>query len=486
MKRRKKIQTRKEYILKLSFSFLIIFITGSLLLMICSYYYVPRFIFDGEYLTVEVNSKVEDNKSIARYKGKIVSYKIKEQIDTSSPGESIITYVIKSGSNTFEEKRKVLIVDSVVPKINLIGGLEISVPYNKEFVDPGYTAKDNYDGDISDKMTIESNVNTNKLGYYTVIYTVKDSSDNTSQAIRLVKVVDKEKPVIELTDYKRFLIVGKDFSFPKVTAYDNYDGDLTKMVSETGDVNSSKAGVYDLTYKVSDTAGNETIMIASINVQNANTKGVPVLLYHEFYDSNKSKSSSDVSVSMFKKQMNYLMENNYYFLTINELDEYINKGLEIPQKSILLTIDHASQSFYSLVANYLEEKKIPSTVFAITSDKLWENNKDKYKYITYQSHSDSMHKKGCGSSISVAMCSSYNAVYNDIKTSIQKIDSSIAFSYPYGNNNSTYIKAVKDNDIHIAFTETNGIVKTSTNRYKLPRIKIFNNTTLKQFINKIK
>ena len=50
----------------------------------------------------------------------------------------------------------------------------------------GYTANDNYDKDITDKVEVINNVK-DEIGEYEVIYIVSDSSGNTYTAKRTVK-----------------------------------------------------------------------------------------------------------------------------------------------------------------------------------------------------------------------------------------------------------------------------------------------------------
>jgi len=78
--------------------------------------------------------------------------------------------------------------DTTAPEITLLGGAEISVPSGAAFVDPGATATDDIDGDLTDAIATSGGVNTNVVGSYTVTYTVSDRASNTSQVSRKVTV----------------------------------------------------------------------------------------------------------------------------------------------------------------------------------------------------------------------------------------------------------------------------------------------------------
>ena len=65
--------------------------------------------------------------------------------------------------------------------------------------DPGYSAIDLVDGDLSANVKIDGIVNSSSYGVYELIYTVSDSSGNESDAItRLVTVGDFGVPKISL------------------------------------------------------------------------------------------------------------------------------------------------------------------------------------------------------------------------------------------------------------------------------------------------
>ena len=79
--------------------------------------------------------------------------------------------------------------DSVPPSISLIGNQIISMPLNGVFEDPGTTATDNQDGDLTGQIQIDtSQLNTAVPGVYKIHYSVVDSAGNQAQAERMVAV----------------------------------------------------------------------------------------------------------------------------------------------------------------------------------------------------------------------------------------------------------------------------------------------------------
>jgi hypothetical protein len=75
------------------------------------------------------------------------------------------------------------------PTITVNGDAEMNVFRDWNFNDPGATATDVEDGDISDQIVSEGIVSTHSPGIYTITYAVTDSAGNRAQAQRIVRVV---------------------------------------------------------------------------------------------------------------------------------------------------------------------------------------------------------------------------------------------------------------------------------------------------------
>lgn len=114
--------------------------------------------------------------------------------------------------------------------------------------------------DKTNEIIINSNkVNTNKLGTYKVTYKLKIGILNISKRLtRKVEVVDIQAPEIEVDTESIFLDVNEEMAIPAATAKDNYDGDLTKKIETTNNIDTSKIGEYKITYKVVDSSNNKT------------------------------------------------------------------------------------------------------------------------------------------------------------------------------------------------------------------------------------
>ena len=109
---------------------------------------------------------------------------------TREEADGIVTYSVKdSHDNVATTTRDIIYSDPVPPEIYLNGGTDIVWLQGTHWFD-SYYASDNYDGNITDRVIVSGEVDTNATGDYALHYTVKDSYDNETTIERLVHVID--------------------------------------------------------------------------------------------------------------------------------------------------------------------------------------------------------------------------------------------------------------------------------------------------------
>jgi PKD repeat protein len=194
-------------------------------------------------------------------------------VDNLTVGSYLVTYDVtdSEGNAAVQVTRTVNVVDTTLPVITLTGANPQVIEVGSAYVELGATASDNYDGDISGSIVIDSAaVNTAVVGSYSVTYNVTDSEGNAAvQVTRTVNVVDTALPVITLTGVNPQVIeVGSPYAELGATATDNYDGDLTgSIVIDTAAVDTSIVGSYLVTYNVTDANGNAATQVTrTVNV----------------------------------------------------------------------------------------------------------------------------------------------------------------------------------------------------------------------------
>ena len=127
-------------------------------------------------------------KAIDNYDGD-VSSKVENILDTDK-----ITYRVKDSSgNVSEVSRKIIYKDIEKPTVTLNGNDTIYLYVGDTYEESGVTTLDNCDSKISDKVKIESNVDTNVVGNYEVKYIVTDEGGNTTELVRKVIVSERNK-----------------------------------------------------------------------------------------------------------------------------------------------------------------------------------------------------------------------------------------------------------------------------------------------------
>ena len=213
--------------------------------------------------------------------------------------------------------------------------------------------------------------------------------------------------------------------------------------------------------------------------------GLPVLMYHFFYDKSKEtgKDGNWIEISNFEEQMKYLAENDFYFPTWEQVENYIDGKQELPEKSVVITVDDGDPSFFELAVPIIQKYKIPTTSFVIT---YWYGNRanDKQDYVSYQSHSYDMHKAGSNGK-GVMLSWDYDKIKDDILLSRDVLGGANIFCYPFGQYNDLDIKVLKENGYRLAFTTKGGRVKKESSKYELPRVRISGNTGIEEFKKKV-
>ncbi len=207
-------------------------------------------------------------------------------VNSAVPGSYIVTYDVSdvAGNAAVQVERTVNVVDATAPVITLMGSNPLSLNVGDTYTDPGATAFDSIDGDISNIIVVDASaVDTSQAGSYSVTYNVTDAAGNQAdEVVRIVNVVyvDITPPVITLLgDNPMTLIVGEPYSELGATAQDDFDGDISgDIVIDATAVNTLQPGFYNVTYNVSDAAGNAASeVVRTVDVVDVNAPVITLL-----------------------------------------------------------------------------------------------------------------------------------------------------------------------------------------------------------------
>ena len=271
MKGKKRI-SGKEIAQIVILSVLILFFGGAVLVMTVP---SPEIMLEGNATErVDVFATYTDAGARARFLFFDISDRIVRsgQVDTSRPGRYRVGYTVSVLLKDVSAARTVEVVDRVPPVVTLLGESELRFEDIREFTDPGATAEDNLDGDISSGIVLSHTEKEIKEGeragttVYTFTYSVTDSSGNPGFAVRTVEVKDETPPVITLNGEESVsVLLGQPYEEQGATAEDAVSGAVE--VSVSGEVDTGVEGEYAVKYTAVDEAGNTEEKIRKVTVR---------------------------------------------------------------------------------------------------------------------------------------------------------------------------------------------------------------------------
>lgn len=106
------------------------------------------------------------------------------------------------------------------------------------------------------------------------------------------------------------------------------------------------------------------LMLYTMPVQRA-ARGycLPVLLYHHFDET--VSTDTVVSPGRFREQMTALKDAGYTTVTLSQVLDFVDHGVALPEKAVLITMDDGYTSNLLAAAPVLEELGMCATVFVI-------------------------------------------------------------------------------------------------------------------------
>ena len=190
-----------------------------------------------------------------------VEVSMEGEVDFSTIGSYTVTYIASNDKETVTATTTYVIEDNTAPVISLFDGEVGYYSPGYSYIDPGFVATDNYDGEISDWVI--------RMDYGDYItYTVQDSYGNEQTVTRTLICQDIVKPTLSLNGESDMIIQkGSKFKDPGCIATDDVDGDISANIITTGTINTKLYGKQYITYTVVDSSGNISQLQRSVVVQ---------------------------------------------------------------------------------------------------------------------------------------------------------------------------------------------------------------------------
>ncbi|WP_315078057.1 polysaccharide deacetylase family protein [uncultured Clostridium sp.] len=200
--------------------------------------------------------------------------------------------------------------------------------------------------------------------------------------------------------------------------------------------------------------------------------GVTVLGYHSIGDEFK-KDPLVVSKDLFRTHLQAIKDEGYTTITLQQLYDYLYNGLEIPKKSVVITLDDGYKDNYTNAFPILKEFKMNATMFIIA---------DYLDGDVYVLPSQVKEMSDYGIDIEDHTLThrelstlNYDEQLKEVKESKIKLENitgkNINFiAYPSGSYNSETLKAVKEAGYSMAFTVKKGQAHKDDNQYEINRV----------------
>lgn len=259
-------------------------------------------------------------------------------------GVFLITVLIISINLFFKLKNNDMILSEEYKYyLNLVGDKNIEIAIGERYNDEGYFAYDSKGNNLYNEVEITGTYDNNKAGEYKITYKLKDIVIH-----RIIKVREKtvdnsllDNLKIELNGERNiYILKNKTYKDDYAYAYDVDEGNLTNQIEVNGSVDTSKTGLYTITYKITNKKG----------VTKSVTRNI--FIYELLYSVNKNCTSSQCDIKFTFK--------NEYFKYMILPDDTKKTSKDI---SYLIT-NNGTYNFliYDIYGNQLVEKVVISSI----------------------------------------------------------------------------------------------------------------------------
>lgn len=219
---------------------------------------------------------------------------------------------------------------------------------------------------------------------------------------------------------------------------------------------------------------------AQTNTESDYCLNVPVLLYHHIqpYAIAEKLGHAQLTVDseFFDMQMAYLVANKYHTLSADELADALINRHQLPDKSILITIDDGYDDNYAYAFQIMKKYNVTGN-FMIPTGLMEKNGYLTWKQIKEMAENPLMHIYNHTLSHAALDGLSKEQAEFEIKEANKQLEDNLGikvniFTYPYGYFNDQAIQILKDNGFIAAFSTQDGITQCSSFIYTLHRIRI--------------
>lgn len=274
------------------------------------------------------------------------------------------------------------------------------------------------------------------------------------------------------------LFIGKQY-FTSKALTKNHNNTSTQESIETSAIKNENIETEATNVSPGSLVGNPNLKY--------NDKGLPIVMYHSI--GYEQGNTARVTKENFRKQMQYLKDNDYVTLTLDDAYGFFINNKPVPEKSLVITFDDGYVDNYTEAFPILKEFGFTATIFIITDlvDKdpsymtamqlkeLQANNIHIESHTVYHEHLGEL---------------TYEKTVKTLKESKAFLEKTLSkeikyFAYPYGEYSKETLKAVNEVGYSLAVTTDGRWSDKTDGILTLDRVFISGAANLDVFIDRI-
>ena len=188
---------------------------------------------------------------------------------------------------------------------------------------------------------------------------------------------------------------------------------------------------------------------------------LPVLMYHSINSKESKAGEYVITPAALREDLLWLTENGFHTVVVQDLIDYVEQGVPLPEKPVMLTFDDGYYNNYLNAFPLLQEYRMKAVISIIISEtdkySQLDENRENYSHLTwdqiremmdsglieFQSHSYCLHKnksgerKGIGKKSGESTEQYQQAIREDVETGqLRFVEMTgyapTAFTYPFG------------------------------------------------------
>jgi peptidoglycan/xylan/chitin deacetylase (PgdA/CDA1 family) len=211
-----------------------------------------------------------------------------------------------------------------------------------------------------------------------------------------------------------------------------------------------------------------------VQAQNQGKPNINCFVYHRFGE--EELPSTNISIKIFKQQLQYLHDHDYTVLTMGEAVERMKSSKNLPEKTAVLTVDDGYKSFKTAAVPLLNQYNYKATIFICTQyvGKSGYLSWDDIRKLREEGHEFGNHSHSHEHFLNYSDGDTKKAFIEDLNQSEEIFlrqlgDKPELYCYPYGEYNPDMQKILKERGYNAAAAQKSGVFYTGSDLFAIPR-----------------